>query len=273
MRQVLINLLSNAVKFTPRGGRIVLEARCQFTRTPAGSEAIDLQLFVRDTGIGIAAEDADKLFQPFVQVDSALNRQYAGTGLGLALVKRLVELHGGRISLESELGAGSCFTIDLCCPVVAAPTGNGAQLQNSNGNLFDLAIHEEHSCRAPLLLLAEDNAANVLTISSYLRARGYDIIVANDGREAIDLARAEQQPDLILMDIQMPGMDGFEAMANLRDNDRTREIPIVALTALAMEGDCDRCLAAGARAYLAKPVVLKQLAATIRQYLPASVMS
>ncbi|MBD2213841.1 GAF domain-containing protein [Nostoc linckia FACHB-104] len=262
IRQVLINLLNNAVKFTPEGGQITLEVNqlAPDITTNDSSPQHFLQIAVKDTGIGIAQENINKLFKPFIQIDSALNRQYAGTGLGLSLVKRIVELHGGRVGLSSELGVGSCFTIELPYTAVAPVV---ADTQPSITPEFDSPnLHKA----APLILLAEDNEANISTISSYLTAKGYCILLANNGREAIELA-TNQHPDLILMDIQMPFMDGLEAIKLIRLDPNLVNTPIVALTALAMTGDRDRCIAAGANDYLSKPVKLKQLATVIQQLL------
>ncbi|MBD2451443.1 PAS domain S-box protein [Nostoc sp. FACHB-152] len=267
IRQVLINLLNNAVKFTPEGGQITLEITRQQIAPEA--EITSLQDFIRiaviDTGIGIASENLLKLFQPFIQIDSALNRQYAGTGLGLTLVKRIVEIHGGKVGVSSELGVGSCFTIDLPCSNIfesfTKPVNQVLPELNSTLN--------ETVESSPLILLAEDNEDNIFTVSSYLEARGYRIILANNGKEAIALAQAEL-PNIILMDIQMPGMDGFEAIKQIRLNQNLVNIPIIALTALAMPGDHEKCLAVGANGYLSKPVKLKQLATIIQEFLAAA---
>jgi len=258
MRQVLLNLLTNAVKFTLEGGTVTLTVAIV-----PGASSENLRIEVQDTGIGIAAENLEKLFKPFVQIDGALNRQQAGTGLGLTLVKQLVELHGGRVSLASELGVGSCFTIDL--PYQPKPSGDSPGEQPTDLKDSTLVTTDSTSPK-PLILLAEDDAANIATISAYLEAKGYDLIFANDGQEAVDLAQAEH-PRLILMDIQMPGMDGLEAIGRIRQLDSLQQIPIIALTALAMKGDQERCLAAGANLYLSKPVKLKQLDMAIRDLL------
>ena len=270
IRQVLINLLNNAVKFTPAGGQITLKISRQLLLTDSYSADSLPQNYLRiaviDTGIGIAPEDINKLFQPFIQIDSALNRQYTGTGLGLALVKRIIQLHGGQVLLTSEIGVGSCFAIDLKC-AADAPSSPQFPIPDSQFPIpdwFDSAHKPPEA--SPLILLAEDNEANISTVSSYLRAKGYRIIVAKNGREAIALAQSEN-PNLILMDIQMPGMDGMEAMRQIRLYPSLVDVPMVALTALAMTGDRDRCLEAGANDYMTKPVKLKQLAAIIQQFL------
>lgn len=262
MRQALINLLSNAVKFTPEGGLV----RLQVTHS-------DVQRTVRfsviDTGIGIAQEDIPKLFQSFVQIDSKLNRQYNGTGLGLALVKQITSLHEGTIEVTSTPAQGSGFTITL--PIsrrnAATPTRSPQRVldppfsQNASDN-----PPAEARTKPPRILLAEDNQANIDTFTSYLSAHGFQLIIARDGQEAIDLAK-QHQPDLILMDIQMPGMDGLQATRQIRSDSALASVPIIALTALAMTGDREKCLAAGVTDYLAKPVKLQDLIAAIRKLL------
>lgn len=260
IRQVLINLLNNAVKFTPTEGQIRLEVRWPSLSPVEEETTIWLQLAVLDTGIGIASDDFPALFQPFVQIDSALNRQYEGTGLGLSLVQRIVDLHGGQVGVTSELGVGSCFTIDLptVIPQSSAPDP-ASQMVRFDPSQLGLPS-------SPLMLVVEDNEDNILTLVSYLEAKGYRLLVARNGQEAIALTQSEH-PDLILMDIQMPGMDGLEAIRQIRCLPAQGRVPIIALTALAMEGDRDRCLAAGADDYLSKPIKLKQLVATIQQFL------
>ncbi|MBE9067585.1 response regulator [Leptolyngbya cf. ectocarpi LEGE 11479] len=260
IRQVLINLLNNAVKFTLEGGHVTLEV------TPLLPDETRHQKYLRftvtDTGIGIAPDALKKLFQPFVQIDSALNRQYEGTGLGLALVKRIVELHGGQVAVTSEVGVGSCFTIEL--PYNVSKFSN--PISPTAPDSSPVAPEIEQPTIAPLILLAEDNDANILTLSSYLRAKGYRIQVAKDGQATIELAQAEL-PNLILMDIHMPGMDGLMAIQHIRQLPVLSEVPIIALTALAMAGDRERCLEAGANLYLSKPVKLKQLILSIQKLL------
>jgi PAS domain S-box-containing protein len=264
MRQVLINLLSNAVKFTPIGGRITLTVNRQ-EREDSEDGSSWIEFIVTDTGIGINSADQHKLFQPFVQLDSSLNRQYTGTGLGLTLVKQIVELHGGKIRLQSEINQGSSFTVHLPSACLLSDQDTCSLVT------FDaLASYPRRTDREilteSLILLAEDNEANISTFSSYLMAKGYRIILAENGQEAIDLALSAR-PDLILMDIQMPGIDGIEAITSIRQSPQLVNIPIIALTALVMKGDRERCLAAGANDYLAKPVQLRQLNLKIQEWL------
>jgi PAS domain S-box-containing protein len=409
LRQVLINLLSNAVKFTLEGGTVTLEVRLEQAGeaeeatsplsppSPSSpSSSPHLCFSIIDTGIGIAPEDIGKLFQPFLQLDSRLNRQYTGTGLGLALVQKIMALHGGTVSVSSAVGQGSCFTVRLpyrtsdstpATPITAScpspklpsdnvqvliiedsipaadqisrylsalgmqsivyPRGEGAVeevkrvqpaviildllLPNISGwdvltqlktnpqtqkiPVIIISVMDERSkglsqgafehlvkpiTRAqfqatleklqhpapagspsligvstparekPLILLAEDNQANIDTMSDYLENRGYRLLLAKNGQEAINLAKS-QRPDLILMDIQMPGMDGLEAIRRLRDEEQLTRLPIIALTALAMQDDREKCLNAGANEYLTKPVKLKQLTAMIQQLLKGNI--
>jgi signal transduction histidine kinase/CheY-like chemotaxis protein len=262
IRQVLINLLNNAVKFTPEGGVITLTVKPAQEQDLAADHK--LQISVSDTGIGISPENIQKLFQPFIQIDSALNRRYEGTGLGLVLVKRIVELHGGSIGLTSELGIGSCFTIEL--PYIAnfrSPINGEKEISQASATTVS-----DIKCRAhsPIVLLAEDNEANVHSIANYLEADGYQVLIAKDGSEAIAITQSHH-PDLILMDIQMPSMDGIEATKQIRRDPTLVNIPIIAMTALAMTGDREKCLDAGANEYLAKPVRLKVLSQKIQAFL------
>lgn len=273
IRQVLINLLNNAVKFTPSGGRITLEASpCPIADLHPNSDQSDqndapaqnfLRIAVTDTGIGIAPEQINKLFQPFIQVDSALNRQYTGTGLGLALVKRIVELHGGQVGLTSQVGVGSCFSIDLPC--VAAPASaepfSKLELPNASVPGFD-----QPKAATPLILLVETNEASISTISSYLRAKGYRIVVAKDGQAALSLAQSDC-PHVILIDVQIPEVDGIKVMQQIRFTSTLVNVAIIALTASGIADDRERYLAAGANEVLIKPVKLKQLATQIQQLL------
>jgi PAS domain S-box-containing protein len=269
LRQVLINLLSNAVKFTPLGGSVTLEVFVEKNQEQTSVTTPNLCFRVTDTGIGIASKDISKLFKPFIQIDSSLNRQYNGTGLGLALVHRIVKLHGGKVTVDSEVGKGSSFTVQI-----PYRTNNSEYLvktinevdKRADSNLPSVIVAPEPTLKSPVILLAEDNQANIDTISGYLESRGYRLILAENGQQAVELALT-QQLDLILMDIQMPKMDGLEAIRRIRGEQRLTHIPIIALTALAMPGDQENCLVAGANEYLTKPIKLKQLVTTIQRLL------
>ncbi len=274
IRQILINLLSNAVKFTPDGGRVTLEVTYPASQSTNQPDPY-LRFTIKDTGIGIAAENIPKLFQPFVQIDSSLNRQYEGTGLGLTLVKQIVDLHGGKIQVTSTVSKGSCFIIDL--PVQTIPDSTRECTFTPSSEVDSLFFGQNSSDTAeiktqhktPLILLAEDNPANVITMQSYLTAKGYELVIADNGEEAIALAQS-QNPDIILIDIQMPKMDGLNAIQQIRLQPQLTHTPIIALTALAMDGDRDRCLQVGANEYLSKPVKLRQLATIIERLIKNS---
>ena len=257
LKQILVNLLSNAVKFTDEGS-VTLETKCDV-------ESESLMFSVRDTGLGIAAEDLSRLFIPFTQLDSKLSRQYPGTGLGLTLVMKLVELHGGSVSVESKIGEGSCFAIRIPCKGLDVFTSDAAK-QNKIDAAQEMSL-ESLSENTPLILIADDNEINLMTVTDYLLANKLRVIQARDGLEAVKMVR-EQVPSLVLMDIQMPLMDGLDAIAHLRADDKHAAIPIIALTSRAMVGDRERCLAAGADEYMSKPVNMKQLIKTIHTHLP-----
>lgn len=261
IRQVLINLLNNAVKFTSPGGAITLSVKPLASVEPPNNPR--LHIAIEDTGIGIAAADMHKLFKPFVQIDSALNRQYNGTGLGLALVKRIVELHGGQVGVTSQVGVGSCFSLNLPCAAYGFSRLQPPSWPESNR---ETCSGDNTPAAGPVILLAEDNEVNIYTISSYLGAKGYRILLAKTGKIAVEMAK-RHRPHLILMDIQMPEIDGIEAIRQIRACPDLTTTPIIALTALAMPRDRERCLAAGANDYLSKPVKLKQLSTAIRRFL------
>jgi PAS domain S-box-containing protein len=252
-KQALVNLLSNAVKFTPDGGTVALRAAVDRT-------AMTASFTIRDSGIGIAGDDLPLLFRPFVQLDSRLSREHRGTGLGLSLVSRILELHGGRVAVESEPGRGSSFTVTFPW----SPAGTAAEGPQGAGRPMPEAHEAPALAEAPLILVVEDNDLNFRTVQRFLQSRGYAVAGAR-GAEAIERAEA-LQPALILMDIQMPGMDGLEATRAIRAARKTSTIPVIALTALVMPGDRERCLAAGANEYLSKPVRLETLAETIERF-------
>jgi len=261
MRQALINLLTNAVKFTPDGGTVTLEVKLTEIANEEGENKVYIDFLVIDTGIGIKSEDIDKLFQNFVQIDSALNRKYAGTGLGLSLVKKIAEMHGGSVGIESEFNIGSKFMIRLPYQTDSS-TNHPINLQSAISETSEYSGNGDTSYQ---VLVADDNMANMETIRGYLQSRNYEVSTASDGKMAVDMA-IDLNPDIILMDIQMPEMDGLTAIKLIRANPETANIPIIALTALAMNDDREKCLAAGANEYMSKPFRLRTLANTIQDY-------
>lgn len=260
LRQILLNLLNNAVKFTPEGGKVTLEVQEIKQLSEQGDPLpSQIQIAIHDTGIGIAPEHLEQLFQPFIQIDSALNRQYMGTGLGLALVKRLVKLHGGEVEVTSMLKVGSCFTVKLpCLEAIAHPSPRKQESPDPEHPL-------DTEVQPPLLLLIEDSEANINTLSSYLGAKGYRLVVARNSRESMALT-VSAPLDLILINLNMSEMDSVEAIQTLRAEQQCT-VPILALAAFPIEEDEARCLKAGANAYLAKPFKLKQLLTLIQKQL------
>ena len=197
-------------------------------------------------------------------MDGSLSRQYEGSGLGLVIVYKLTELHGGSVQVESEPGQGSRFTVIL--PWSEAETKDPRQDSKAAASMEVMDTSLSNSADRGAILLAEDNMSNVLTIQEYLSDRGYEVVVAHNGIEALDMAK-EASPNIILMDIQMPEMDGMEAIRRLRATPEFASVPIIALTALAMPGDRERCLEAGANEYISKPVSLKLLVQSINELL------
>jgi signal transduction histidine kinase/ActR/RegA family two-component response regulator len=249
IEQVLTELLNNAVKFTPIGGRVILDISLLSPHS--------IRIATIDSGIGIAPENISKLFQNFSQIDNSLNRSYEGTGIGLALVKQIVECHGGKIGLTSQLGVGSCFTIDL-------PATKLTQI-NIERDSFMLA--PEISIPVPVkILVVEADRANIETMTAYLEGRGYQVLVAESGQKAISML-ASHRPDLILMNIQMRIMDGLEATRQVRQLPRCAVIPIIALVTSSSPDDCQKCLDAGANSYISKPINFGQLIVTIKTLL------
>jgi len=247
LKQILVNLLNNAVKFTPDHGKVRFEVQ-------ADAQAGQIQFSINDTGIGIASADLEKLFEPFVQLESSLSRQYEGTGLGLSLAKRLIEMHGGSIGVESVPDRGSCFHFNI--PIIP--------LNMINPETVIPQVHITPDAgtgpngKKKVILLVEDNAINMMVTSEYLSVKGYQVINVVDGLKAIQQART-RKPDLILMDIQLPGISGIDAIRTLRTEPEFALLPIIALTALAMPGDRELCFEAGVTEYLSKPFSLKKL--------------
>lgn len=260
LKQILINLLSNAVKFTPHNGAVGLEVTGDIENGVA-------RFTVWDTGIGIAEEDIPRLFKPFVQLDSSLSRQFPGTGLGLSLVERMAKMHQGSVSVESTPGRGSRFTVTIPWQTPEyselEEALRRASLPQTTGLQTSQLVHDPTQTR---ILLAEDDKINAEIFVQFIESLGYKVILAKDGMEAVKLSM-EERPALILMDIQMPGMNGLEAIREIKSRREIKDIPIIALTALAMAGDQERCLEAGANDYMTKPVPLRRLKKVIRSYL------
>jgi len=253
LSQVLLNLVGNALKFTEQGGVRVSATVVQDADLPL------IHVAVRDTGIGIPPERRDRLFRSFSQVDASTTRRFGGTGLGLVISKRLVELMGGVMWVESEVGIGSTFHFTL----VAPPTGLPVAPPAAPGEAwFDRSMAD----RVPLtLLLVEDNPVNQRVALRMLERLGYRADLASDGRAAVEAAAARAY-DVILMDVQMPLMDGLEASRRIRQLPPPfRQPQIVAMTANVMKGDREACLDAGMDDYIGKPVRVEELVAALQR--------
>ncbi len=244
VRQIVVNLVANAVKFTP-SGEVMVEARC----LKDSEEHALVQIRVADTGIGIEPNRRAAIFESFTQADSSLTRRFGGSGLGLTITKRLVELMGGTIDLESTVGQGSTFWIELPFDKQFAEPeiADGIRdVQSSAKPEASLGLH---------VLLAEDNMVNAMLASERLEMWGCECFSVEDGFGALHALR-ERIFDAVLMDVSMPGMDGLEATRECREHEKLTgaHVPIIAMTAHALDEDRQRCLAAGMDDYLSKPI-------------------
>ena len=261
LRQVLINLLANAVKFTAEG-----QVTVQVSATPT-TDSTRLRVAVNDTGIGIDDATLARLFQPFTQADNSTARRYGGTGLGLTISARLIELMGGTIGATSTPGVGSEFWFEVVLALTDHPEEHPQERfsalgeRDAAGNLTDAA---------PLVLVAEDNPVNQMLAVRQLDKCGYRTEVVANGNEALE-ATAHTSYAAVLMDCQMPEMDGYDASRQIRNRERTGEhLPIVATTAHSMSGDRDKCLAAGMDEYLSKPIRTIELRDTLARAIASS---
>jgi signal transduction histidine kinase/HPt (histidine-containing phosphotransfer) domain-containing protein len=257
LRQILVNLVGNALKFTA-SGKIHVRIR---SKAAAAGNAIYVEVI--DTGIGVSPEQAARLFQPFTQAEESTTRKFGGTGLGLAISQQLAHLLGGQIDVTSEAGVGSTFTLRID----AGSFVGVEMLTNLNEAILPSTTAPHKWQTIPLkgrILLAEDGLDNQRLLSSHLQGAGAQVIVAENGRAAVDLAE-NGAFDLVLMDMQMPVMDGYSATTELRRKGFTK--PIIALTAYAMAEDRKKCLACGCTDYLSKPIDREHLLKTVARYL------
>jgi PAS domain S-box-containing protein len=265
LRQVLTNLISNASKFTEKGDIVV-----SVSLASVPPEPLKLRFSVRDTGLGMTAAQLACLFQPFVQTDASISRKFGGTGLGLSISRELVELMGGRIWAQSEPGRGSTFSFELPFAPLAASGNTQAppdgSVSSGQQDVEDTALA---SIRGARILLVEDNAVNRLVAVALLERVGCLVDVAQHGQEA--LARLAQGAyHCVLMDLEMPVMDGYEATAHIRANPDWATLPVLAMSASVLPEDRARAAQAGVNGHIAKPVLIDELFAALRQCLPAS---
>ncbi|MBV8411363.1 MAG: response regulator, partial [Alphaproteobacteria bacterium] len=260
LRQILFNLVSNGIKFTERG-RVTVHAHT----TPLGDGRSRVTLKVTDTGIGLDAEAQSRLFRPFTQADSSTTRRYGGTGLGLSIVRRLAQLMGGDVTVESTPAVGSSFTSSVVLSVAPAATPN----EEAEETLRLVSTAMDPALSRPRLLVVDDHPVNREVLVQQLALIGLTADSSSDGAEAL-AAVARTRYGAILCDIHMPLMDGYELVRRLRARESAglQRTPVIAVTANAMLGERERCLAAGMDAYLAKPVALERLRATLERWLP-----
>ncbi len=258
IRQIINNLCSNAIKFTEKGGVSIV-----VTRTVQSDDIDRICIVIADTGIGIDPSKQSAVFDKFVQADNSINRRYGGTGLGLAITRTLTEVMGGNISVDSTLGVGSTFSFTL--PLKQSAAANQPIEVKTQGPM------PSKRDERPSVLLVEDYAPNVMVAQSYLEDSGYRVIVATNGLEAVEMSKSGH-PIAILMDVQMHPMNGFDATKRIREletSEGNKRVPIIGMTAHAMAGDMERCIAAGMDDYLSKPfkpeILMSKLQSLVRK--------
>ncbi len=254
IRQILTNLMTNAIKFTENG-----EVKVKITVLDGDKKSTRLRIEVIDSGIGIPEEAQRKLFNSFTQADGSTTRKYGGTGLGLAIVRQLVTIMHGRLGVESEPGKGSCFWVEIAFEVI-----DGVLLEEKKSRI---KIEADLSGK---VLLVEDNPVNQVVAKKMLEKLGITFEVANNGQEAVDRLEKKHEFDIVLMDCQMPVLDGYAATGEIRNREQQKDIkriPVIAMTANAMEGDREKCIAAGMDDYIAKPVKLVEIKAVLHEWL------
>jgi CheY-like chemotaxis protein len=259
LRQVIVNIVGNAIKFTS-DGQVVVNVQ-----TDEADEF--LHFSVSDTGIGIPAAKQGSIFDSFSQADSSTTREYGGTGLGLTISTRLVELMGGRMWVESQVGHGSHFHFTVQLVPAQVKVLVEQEIINAPAPMPRLPAVAREPAASLKLLVAEDNRVNQLLITRLLEKRGHHVTIAATGREALE-ALEQERFDLVFMDLQMPEMDGLQATAAIREREEGNgmHLPVIALTARAMKGDRDRCVAAGMDDYLSKPIGVDELDEVLRRY-------
>jgi signal transduction histidine kinase/DNA-binding response OmpR family regulator len=263
LKQVLINLVSNAFKFTEKGQISVSVKNKSITQSTA-----ELLFRVEDTGIGISGDIQDQLFDAFIQADSSITRKYGGTGLGLTISKKIIEMMGGSIWVESTPKAGSSFFFTVKFKIASNENNrkrlSHPQLKDRKVSMDPILPGEFNDVR---ILLVEDNPVNQMVATEVLKNSDFSVDTAINGIEAVKAVRADTY-DVVLMDIQMPQMDGLQATKIIRKKLNMHDLPIIAMTAHAMKGDRDRCFDAGMNGYIAKPIDCKELFTVLRQNIP-----
>ena len=277
--QVLNNLLGNAVKFTEQGS-VVVSVEPAPRHSPAKPETMFLTFKITDTGIGMDTEQIERIFTPFTQADSSITRRYGGTGLGLAIVKRLVELMGGRLQVESKLGVGSCFSFTVRLGVseltqaappqtsaIAEKVGNELESDELGTDVRNPVNQGLQHLAGAHILVVDDNNINQHILAELLGQAGMTVEIAGNGEEAVAAVASSASFDAILMDLQMPVMDGYEATRLIRQMRSAQNIPIIAITAHALAEERERCLASGMSAHVSKPINPDEFFKTLVQWI------
>ena len=260
LRQILLNLLGNAVKFTEKGSIAVHVLVDKMT-----TETVVLHFSVQDTGIGIPESKLETIFDSFSQADQSTTRKYGGTGLGLSITRLLVQMMGGEVGVESKVDEGSSFWFTAGFRV-CTPTEKSVALQSTQLDAQTESSANENFASGLRILVVEDNPTNQMVAKGFLVKMGAEVALAQDGQQAIE-AIQNAHFDLVLMDCEMPVLDGFEATSAIRKmNGKAADTIIIAMTANAMQGDRDRCISAGMNDYLAKPINREDLQAKIDQW-------
>ncbi|MDQ0156659.1 response regulator [Robertmurraya andreesenii] len=271
VHQILKNLISNAIKFTEKGQVQLRVKFARFAENP--NEYISFQ--VSDTGIGISSDNKQLIFEAFQQEDGTTSRRYGGTGLGLSISKELADLLGGKIHIESEVGKGSVFSfylpVDMNEKTVPIYDEVAGTIEDLNEDRAVSLPVPDFNCEEVLngkrVLVVDDDMRNVFSLTTALEGAGMHVAFAENGREALEFLETDSPVDIVLMDIMMPEMDGYETMRLIRRQEKWKKMPIIALTAKAMNDDRKKCIDAGASDYISKPVKLEQLFSLLKVWL------
>jgi len=258
LQQILKNLLSNAFKFTAKGS---------VTMAVESDDGGAIRFSVQDTGIGIPKDKQKLIFEAFQQADGTTSRKYGGTGLGLTISREMARLLGGVIDVKSAPGEGSTFTLRLPVTYAGAEAAHDVRADEALPEIEVPPLPANASFKGKKVLIVDDDGRNVFAITSVLKARGMDVLHAENGKVALELLQTGDGIDAVLMDTMMPEMDGLDATRAIRDIVQFQSLPIISLTAKAMKGDREKALAAGASEYVTKPVDPERLLAILHQWL------
>ena len=269
VKQILKNLLSNAFRFTPEGGEVRLLIHKSVWGASYDFTSESLVFEVIDNGIGIAKDKQKTIFEMFKQADGRTSCKYGGTGLGLAISRKLAQLVGGDIDLESKAGGGSCFRLILPPETLVVKETHEDEQKQVNDFFLSEDLVAEKQFENEAILLVDDDLRNSFALSRLLERQGLTVLLAENGEQAIDMLEEEKNIDLLILDLMMPAMDGVETLEKLRSRVEFRMLPVIMLTASAVDEDEQHCRAAGADDYLTKPVHVSLLIDRLKRWLMA----